>query len=280
MSATISQPIAGQSNKSAAPFGAVALIAGALALGAVGIALGQGMKAAPAAGAAPADVQAALVAQRMGEKAPLFPARDGRLVQHQGELSDALGAAGTTDGLMIQHQGELRDRAAAAAAAAASGSSNVTSDGRVFQVPSAIPVTPTSTVTSDGRILKLQAEAAHRFVSRSTFRISGAGPKTGAQKGLAPTTVNPYPGKSVDDAAVISDPYAGKAIDDAVTAATSAASLDEWAAREASHYGYSSPVAADRWSVLATNPYAQGLLSQTGRVPVRYATGGVRINHR
>ena len=89
-----SQPLVGQ-NRSAAPFGVVALIAGVIALAAVGIALGQGIHAAPAAGtvppdvqdaliaqgnhAAPAagtvppDVQDALIAQRAGENAPLFP---------------------------------------------------------------------------------------------------------------------------------------------------------------------------------------------------------------
>ncbi len=45
MSATISQPIAGQ-HKSAAPFGAVALLAGVVALGAIGIAVSQGVKTA------------------------------------------------------------------------------------------------------------------------------------------------------------------------------------------------------------------------------------------
>jgi hypothetical protein len=70
MSASTTQPITGHANQSA-PLGALAILVGALALGAVGIALGQGYKAAPAA-VVPADVQAALYAQRMGEKEPLF----------------------------------------------------------------------------------------------------------------------------------------------------------------------------------------------------------------
>ncbi len=80
MSAT-TQPMTGQANQTA-PFGALAVLVGALALGAVGIALGQGYKAAPAA--VPADVQAALYAQRMGEKASLFSAEDPILIQHRG----------------------------------------------------------------------------------------------------------------------------------------------------------------------------------------------------
>ena len=54
MSATISRPVAGQ-HKSAAPFGAVALLAGVVALGAIGIALSQGVKTAVPAGP---DIQA------------------------------------------------------------------------------------------------------------------------------------------------------------------------------------------------------------------------------
>ena len=86
MSATTAQPMTGHANQSA-PLGALAILVGALALGAVGIALGQGYKAAPAA-AVPADVQAALYAQRMGEKASLFSAEDPILIQHRGELND------------------------------------------------------------------------------------------------------------------------------------------------------------------------------------------------
>lgn len=92
MSAT-TQPMTGQANQTA-PFGALAVLVGALALGAVGIALGQGYKAAPAA--VPADVQAALYAQRMGEKASLFSAEDPILIQHRGELNDRAKATGAS----------------------------------------------------------------------------------------------------------------------------------------------------------------------------------------
>ncbi len=271
MSATISQPAAGQSTKSAAPFGAVALVAGALALGAIGIAFGQGIKAAPAAGAVPADVQHALLVQRMGEKAPLFPARDDRLIQHQGELADAAAAAATTDGILIQHQGELRDRMAAAAVAARG--SDMTSDGRIIDSRDATaPVT--TWVAPNGRVLQLHR---NQITPSGTFPISGAGPKTAAQKGLVPfapattysgkvfdpsmpleTLTRPFPGKAVDDAVVISDPYAGKTADDVALAAGT----------------------ADRWTVLAANPYSQGLLSRTVHAPIAYATGGVRLNDR
>ncbi len=64
MSANTTQPMAGHANQSA-PLGAIAILVGALALGAVGIALGTTYKAAPAAGAV--SPQAALEAQRKGE---------------------------------------------------------------------------------------------------------------------------------------------------------------------------------------------------------------------
>ena len=86
MSVTTAQPMTGHANKSA-PLGALAIFVGALALGAVGIALGQGYKATPA-GVVPADVQAALYAQRMGEKEPLFSAEDSLLIQRRGEFND------------------------------------------------------------------------------------------------------------------------------------------------------------------------------------------------
>ena len=71
MSATTTQPMTGQANQSA-PIGAVVILVGAIALGAVGIAIGQGYKATPASVDVSADVQAALIAHRMGEKAPLW----------------------------------------------------------------------------------------------------------------------------------------------------------------------------------------------------------------
>ena len=86
MSANTAQPITGHANQSA-PLGALAILVGALALGAVGIAIGQGYKAAPA-GVVPADVQAALHAQRMGEKESLFSAEDSLLIQRRGEFND------------------------------------------------------------------------------------------------------------------------------------------------------------------------------------------------
>jgi hypothetical protein len=106
MSATNDRALTG-SAKSAAPFGAVALIAGVVALGAIGVALGQGIKSTPAAGTVPADVQAALIAQRMGEKAPLFAMNEGKL---QTRSDETAAAAASTNGRIIQHQGELSDR--------------------------------------------------------------------------------------------------------------------------------------------------------------------------
>lgn len=66
MSATTAQPITGHANQSA-PLGAVAILVGALALGAVGLAIGQGYKSAPAAGVVPADVQAAILMHSRSE---------------------------------------------------------------------------------------------------------------------------------------------------------------------------------------------------------------------
>jgi hypothetical protein len=64
MSASTTQPMAGHANQSA-PLGAIAILVGALALGAVGIALGTTYKAAPAARAV--SHQAALEEHRKGE---------------------------------------------------------------------------------------------------------------------------------------------------------------------------------------------------------------------
>ncbi len=127
MSATISRPLTGQS-KSATPFGVLALIAAIIALVAIGASFAVGLKAAPTAGTVPADVQAALNAQRAEEKAPLFAMNQGilqdrfdenaaavsiddRILVHQAELADRNAVA--VDGRFIQHQGELADQAAA-----------------------------------------------------------------------------------------------------------------------------------------------------------------------
>lgn len=108
MSATISQPTTG--HKSAAPFAAVAILAGAVALGAVALAVGQGIKATPAAGT-PVDVQAALIEHRAAERASLETARDPRLVVAGSELQDRLdGAFIATDPRLLVNAAELRDR--------------------------------------------------------------------------------------------------------------------------------------------------------------------------
>jgi hypothetical protein len=86
MSASTTQPMTGHANQSA-PLGAIAILVGALALGAVGLALGQGYKSAPA-GVVPDDVQAALYAQRMGEKEPLWSAEDSLYITKRGEYND------------------------------------------------------------------------------------------------------------------------------------------------------------------------------------------------
>lgn len=265
MSAATSQPLVGQS-KSAAPFGAVALIAGVLTFGAIGIALGQGAKATPAV-AVPADVQAALIAQRMGEKASLFPAVDPRLIQHQAELADRLGAYGASDPRLIQHMGELQDRIAAPVVYG----TIVSPDGLVFGRP--IPVAPTSRTLSDGRIVDLHSSIVAGPAASGTYvtsdgRVIGRpraipvkpsvhvlpngrivplhpstnlGPKTAAQKGLVEAGTSRYSGKTRD----------------ALTGS----------------------VAANRWTVLATNPYSQRLLSRTV-APAAFATGGMRFIHR
>jgi hypothetical protein len=97
MSASTTQPMAGHANQSA-PLGAIAILVGALALGAVGIALGTTYKAAPAAGAV--SPQAALEAQRKGE----------------------IGGSATMDyALRIQRRGEIGGSAVAAPTVAKSG---------------------------------------------------------------------------------------------------------------------------------------------------------------
>ncbi len=97
MSASTTQPMAGHANQSA-PLGAIAILVGALALGAVGIALGTTYKAAPAAGAI--SPQAALEAQRKGE----------------------IGGSATMDyALRIQRRGEIGGSAVAAPTVAKSG---------------------------------------------------------------------------------------------------------------------------------------------------------------
>jgi hypothetical protein len=97
MSASTTQPMAGHANQSA-PLGAIAILVGALALGAVGIALGTTYKAAPAAGAV--SPQGALEAQRKGE----------------------IGGSATMDyALRIQRRGEIGGSAVAAPTVAKSG---------------------------------------------------------------------------------------------------------------------------------------------------------------
>lgn len=86
MSASTAQPMTGHANQSA-PLGILATFVGAIVLCAVGLALAQGYKSAPA-GVVPADVQAALYAQRMGEKAPLFTGEESLLIQRRGEYND------------------------------------------------------------------------------------------------------------------------------------------------------------------------------------------------
>ena len=86
MSASTAQPMTGHANQSA-PLGVLATFIGALVLCAVGLALAQGYKPA-SAGVVPADVQAALYAQRMGEKAPLFSGEESLLIQRRGEYND------------------------------------------------------------------------------------------------------------------------------------------------------------------------------------------------
>ena len=92
------------------------------------------------------------------------------------------------------------------------------------------------------------------------MRPSHVGPQTAAQKGLvAAGTVNPFAGKAADDAAlsVSRTTYSGKTRD-----------------------ALSGTVAPNRWTVLATNPYSQGLLSRAASAPAAFATGGLRFDHR
>ncbi len=91
MSATTTQPIAGHANQSA-PLGAVAILMGALVLGAVGVALGTTYKAAPVAGAV--TRQAALEAQRKGEIGGNATTDYALRIQRRGEIGGSAVAAG------------------------------------------------------------------------------------------------------------------------------------------------------------------------------------------
>ena len=92
MSASTTQPMAGHANQSA-PLGAIAILVGALALGAVGIALGTTYKAAPAAGAI--SPQAALEAQRKGESGGSATMDYALRIQRRGEIGGSAVAAPT-----------------------------------------------------------------------------------------------------------------------------------------------------------------------------------------
>lgn len=94
MSATTTQPMAGHANQSA-PLGAIAILIGALALGAVGIALGTTYKAAPAAGAI--SQQAALEAHRKGEIGGSASMDYALRIQRRGEIGGSA-VAGTPKG--------------------------------------------------------------------------------------------------------------------------------------------------------------------------------------
>jgi hypothetical protein len=91
MSATTTQPMAAHANQSA-PLGAIAILIGALALGAVGIALGTTYKAAPRAATNP---QAALEIQRKGEIGGSATMGYALQIQRRGEIGAPAAAAGT-----------------------------------------------------------------------------------------------------------------------------------------------------------------------------------------
>jgi hypothetical protein len=86
MSASTAQPMTGHANQSA-PLGILATFVGAIVLCVVGLALAQGVKPA-AAGVVAGDYQAALHAQQMGEKAPLFSGEESLLIKIRGEWND------------------------------------------------------------------------------------------------------------------------------------------------------------------------------------------------
>jgi hypothetical protein len=106
-------------------------------------------------------------------------------------------------------------------------------------------------VTSDGRVIgrpraipvkpSVYVLPNGRIIPLSP--ATHAGPKTAAQKGLV--------------AAATADRYSGKVRD-----------------------ALGGTVAPSRWTVLATNPYSQGLLSRAVSAPAAFATGGLRFDHR
>jgi hypothetical protein len=199
MSATISQPTTGRKS-SAAPFGAVAILAGVVAIGAIAIAYGPAIKATPVAGV-PVDVQTALIQHRADERASLETARDPRLVFAGSELQDRFPADVATDSRLLVNQAELADRIAAAAIPLNPGvimaqnlvpptySGNVR-DGSVVVGPTYHPFDPmymagsvTGTAFDVTAFLDAEKAAADRFARRA-ITGTGTGPQTAQQKGL------------------------------------------------------------------------------------------------
>jgi len=285
MSATISRPTTGR--KSAAPFGAVAILAGVVAIGAIAIAYGQTIKAVPVAGT-PIEVQTALIQHRADERASLEATRDPRLVVAGSELQDRFPAYVAADPRLLVNQAELADRIGAAAAPVNPG---------VIMAQNATPTFPGK--VADDRVFGSgalavgtahdEALAAIRFQNLSLVeqeallasRYSSA-PSTGTSLSLAdeealyaarynsaPSYVATQPLSLVESEALLADRYgtsfnvvafldAEKAAADRfahVTADTGTGTGPQTAAQKG--------LGPDRWQIMAQDKFAQ----QQSRVP-------------
>jgi hypothetical protein len=248
MSATISQPTTG--HKSAAPFGAVAILAGVVALGAIGIVYGQSIKATPVAGT-PVDVQAALIEHRAAERASLGTARDPRLVVNSAELLDR--GIVIADPRLLVNQAELADRMAA----------------------QAMPANP--------GVIMAQNLVTPTYSGKVRDDLSGAASKPYLP--FAPTSETPTNiGKALDDLsmvdrasnlaliqseALLADRY-GVGSDSAWFLGTQKAAADRFGRPGITGTGTGPQTGAqkgltgpDRWSIMAADKYAQQQLSRT-----------------
>ena len=182
MSATISRPTTG--HKSATPFGVVAVLAGAIALGAAGFAFAQSIKPVPAT-AVPAYVQSAMIAHRAAERASLETVRDPRLVVAAGELKDRqLDAVRFADTRLMVNASELKDRIAAEPAPVNPGM--IIAGNQLLQNEALFAArynSAPSITTQPLSLIETESLIANRY-GANTITGTGTGPQTAAQKGL------------------------------------------------------------------------------------------------
>jgi len=265
MSATISRPTTG--HKSATPFGVVAVLAGAIALGAAGFAFAQSIKPVPAT-AVPAYVQSAMIAHRAAERASLETVRDPRLVVAAGELKDRqLDAVRFADTRLMVNASELKDRIAAEPAPVNPGMiiagnqllQNEALFAARYNSATSIPATqPLSLVASEALIADRYASLADNealFAARYNSATSVAGPSLAEAEALFAARYNSAPSITtqplslIETESLIANRYGANTITGTGTGPQTAAQKGL--------------VGKDRWSVLAASKYAQEQMSRT-----------------